>query len=77
MPKVTFHELPSQQFASRKKDLTFFIDKNNPFENVRDYFPTIASPFTNVSLKEARKGFVGCYSVCETMKDTKEGYFIV
>ena len=28
-------------------------------------------------LKEARKGFFGCYSVCETMKDTKEGYFIV
>ena len=27
--------------------------------------------------KEARKGFFGCYSVCETMKDTKEGYFIV
>ena len=25
--------------------------------------------------KEARKGFFGCYSVCETMKDTKEGYF--
>ena len=21
--------------------------------------------------------FFGCYSVCETMKDTKEGYFIV
>ena len=29
------------------------------------------------SLKEARKGFFGCYSVCETMKDTKEGYFIM
>ena len=29
------------------------------------------------SLKQARKGFFGCYSVCETMKDTKEGYFIV
>ena len=28
------------------------------------------------TLKEARKGFFGCYSVCETMKDTKEGYFI-
>ena len=27
-------------------------------------------------LKEAQKGFFGCYSVCETMKDTKEGYFI-
>ena len=27
--------------------------------------------------KEARKGFFGCYSVCETMKDTKEGYFIM
>ena len=24
-------------------------------------------------IKEARKGFFGCYSVCETMKDTKEG----
>ena len=23
-------------------------------------------------LKEARKGFFGCLSVCETMKDTKE-----
>ena len=28
-------------------------------------------------VKEARKGFFGCHSVCETMKDTKEGYFIV
>ena len=28
-------------------------------------------------IKEARKGFFGCYSVCETMKDTKEGYFMV
>ena len=25
------------------------------------------------TFKEARKGFFGCYSVCETMKDTKEG----
>ena len=25
------------------------------------------------AIKEARKGFFGCYSVCETMKDTKEG----
>ena len=25
------------------------------------------------SFKEARKGFFGCYSVCEKMKDTKEG----
>ena len=24
-------------------------------------------------LKEAQKGFFGCYSVCETIKDTKEG----
>ena len=24
-------------------------------------------------LKEARKGFFGCYSVCEMMKDIKEG----
>ena len=31
----------------------------------------------NRELKEARKGFFGCYSVCETMKDTKEGYFIM
>ena len=30
-----------------------------------------------ISFKEARKGFFGGYSVCETMKDTKEGYFIV
>ena len=29
------------------------------------------------TLKETLKGFFGCYSVCETMKDTKEGYFIV
>ena len=29
------------------------------------------------SFKEARKGFFGCHSVCETMKDTKEVYFIV
>ena len=26
-----------------------------------------------VAIKEAQKGFFGCYSVCETMKDTKEG----
>ena len=30
-----------------------------------------------LKIKEARKGFFGCYSVCETMKDTKEGYFIM
>ena len=30
-----------------------------------------------IFIKEARKGFLGCYSVCERMKDTKEGYFIV
>jgi len=31
-------------------------------------------PGTNqIAIKEARKGFFGCYSVCETMKDTKEG----
>ena len=28
-------------------------------------------------VKEAWKGFFGCHSVCEKMKDTKEGYFIV
>ena len=39
-------------------------------------FKTQASDFT-VPFKEARKGFFGCYSVCETMKDTKEGYFIM
>ena len=34
--------------------------------------------FANLNqIKEARKGFFGCYSVCETMKDTKEGYFIM
>ena len=26
-----------------------------------------------MQLKEARKGFFGCYSLCETMKDIKEG----
>ena len=26
-----------------------------------------------VVIKEARKGFFGCYSVCETLKDTKKG----
>ena len=26
-----------------------------------------------ISVKEARKGFFGCYSVCEAMKDSKEG----
>ena len=31
----------------------------------------------SIHLKEARKGFFGGYSVCETMKDTKEGYFTV
>ena len=36
--------------------------------------PTICSFSLNILLfKEARKGFFGCYSVCETMKDTKEG----
>ena len=41
------------------------------------------SPYPNemktntAKFKEARKGFFGCYSVCETMKDTKEGYFIM
>ena len=30
-----------------------------------------------IPVKEARKGFFGCYIVCETMKDTKEGYFIM
>ena len=30
-----------------------------------------------LNLKETRKGFLGRYSVCERMKDTKEGYFIV
>ena len=30
-----------------------------------------------IVFKEARKGFFGCYSVCEMMKDTKEGYFIM
>ena len=28
--------------------------------------------FEQDMLKEARKGLFGCYSVCETMKDTKE-----
>ena len=30
-----------------------------------------------IPMKEVRTDFFGCYSVCETMKDTKEGYFIV
>ena len=29
------------------------------------------------TLKEARKVFFGCCSVCETMEDYKEGYLIV
>ena len=37
----------------------------------------IKSPNQKEGFKEARKGFFGCYSVCETMKDTKEGYFIM
>ena len=37
---------------------------------------TLNTSFIN-RLKEARKGFFVCYSVCETMKGTKEGYFIV
>ena len=34
---------------------------------------TFALLTTMRAFKEARKGFFGCYSVCETMKDTKEG----
>ena len=30
-----------------------------------------------IPMKEVGTDFFGCYSVCETMKDTKEGYFIV
>ena len=33
----------------------------------------IEESFATFAFKEARKGFFGCYSVCETMKDTKEG----
>ena len=33
--------------------------------------------YFQLCIKEAGKGFFGCYSVCETMKDTKEGYFIM
>ena len=47
---------------------TFFDDSGDSSDG-SDYMET--------GLKEARKGFFGCYSVCETMKDTKEGYFIM
>ena len=35
--------------------------------------PWTVSFILKLTVKEARKGFFGCYSVCETMKDTKEG----
>ena len=45
---------------------------------LNDWLKRLAPVFQPLrSIKEARKGFFGCYSVCETMKDTKEGYFIV
>ena len=36
------------------------------------FFNTEQNPARN-QLKEARKGFFGFYSVCEMMKDAKEG----
>ena len=42
--------------------------ESNPFQILRKHIF-----FSFLSFKEARKGFFGCYSVCETMKDTKEG----
>ena len=49
-----------------------FVAQENAPRN-QDRYPLAAETV----LKEARKGFFGCYSVCETMKDTKEGYFIM
>ena len=31
----------------------------------------------SIKLRRLERVFFGCYSVCETMKDTKEGYFIM
>ena len=57
------------------------ISSTGEFDN-RIFVLTIASTSLSIKyltckqldfIKEARKGFFGCYSVCETMKDTKEG----
>ena len=44
-------------------------------DSVSNYLPSCLSKLDSLSFtfKEARKGFFGCYSVCETMKDTKDG----
>ena len=60
--------------------ISFFAPKGGDYSWEGDY--SREATISNIShrrscLKEARKGFFGCYSVCETMKDTKEGYFIV
>ena len=53
------------------------IDKIRPEFSVRllKKKQTVTTICVNLftAFKEARKGFFGCYSVCETMKDNKEG----
>ena len=39
----------------------------------RSIIPVLMIFAVSMLLKEARKGLFACYSVCETMKDTKEG----
>ena len=50
------------------------LQETNPLRDERSVVP---KNHETICFKEARKGFFGCYSVCETMKDTKEGYFIM
>ena len=63
-------EGPGYNFAA------LFVNRktmNSPATTSFKFYITLSK----FALKEARKDFFGCHSVCETMKDTKEGYFIV
>ena len=52
--------------------LLYFLDLK-----LHNYSTSVLDLARVLFVKEARKGFFGCYSVCETIKDTKEGYFIM
>ena len=45
----------------------------NLFQMHMSLLSLCAENWHQTHFKEARKGFFGCYSVCETMKDNKEG----
>ena len=62
-------EVKTSFFNKERKLKSLDLTWNNLTDNAAKDFAS--------ALKEARKGFFGCYSVCETMKDTKEGYFIM